>query len=60
MHLRLSTISAGSPFLWWRGSCALVWYTWRYWTSKEMGENLLKFGTYVRVGNAAEAYELLQ
>ena len=25
-----------------------------------MGENVLKFGTYVRVGNAAEAYELLQ
>ncbi|MDY3666965.1 MAG: hypothetical protein SO051_02350 [Collinsella sp.] len=25
-----------------------------------MGENALKFGTYVRVGNAAEAYELLQ
>ena len=24
------------------------------------GENVLKFGTYVRVGNAAEAYELLQ
>ena len=25
-----------------------------------MGENVLKFGTYVRVGSAAEAYELLQ
>ncbi len=25
-----------------------------------MGENVLKFGTYVRVGNAAEAYELVQ
>ena len=25
-----------------------------------MGENVLKFGTYVRVGNAAEAYELLK
>ena len=25
-----------------------------------MGENVLKFGTYVRVGNTTEAYELLQ
>ncbi len=26
----------------------------------QLGESVLKFGTYVRVGNAAEAYELLQ